>query len=223
DGRRIAFGSNRTGAGMGIYIRPLSGQSGEQVALEMRGQFASPVDWSRDGRFLLYGVGPVGQASDLWAVAINGDRTPIAVANSRFTERLGQFSPDGQWVAYQSDESGRFEIYLQRFPEPGAKIVASAGGGIHPRWRSDGLELFYLNPEERLVAVPIYRTSDGAISPGVPTPLFTTNLGAAQPYSRQQYALSAGGQRFLMNTLDEPRSSVPVTLVLNWKGHMESR
>jgi Tol biopolymer transport system component len=215
DARRIVFGSNRTGAGMDLYTRSANGD-GEQLLIAASPGFASPLDWSQDGRFILYGTGPAGRAQDIWAVAVNGDRRPIPVAHTEFTERLGQFSPDGKWVAFQSDESGQFEIYAQPFPGPGARMLVSAGGGTQPRWRPDGKELFYIAPDGRLVATPIRGTADTTLATGSPAVLFVATIGATQPQSRQQYAVSADGQRFLLNTLKEGTSTTPITLLLNW-------
>lgn len=103
-----------------------------------------------------------------------GDRKPFPVAQTRFNERDGQFAPDGKWIAYHSDESGRFEIYIQRFPEPGRKWPVSASGGTHVRWRSDGKELFYVGLNGQLVSVPITTlTDDEHVVFGPAAPLFT--------------------------------------------------
>ena len=127
-----------------------------------------------------------------------------------------QISPDGKWIAYASDESGRMEVYAQHFPGPGGKIAISTSGGAQPRWRRDGRELFYLAPDSRLMAVPIAFSRD-ALDPGAPVPLFATHVGSvAQGIARPQFAVSADGQRFLMNNLSEDANLSPITVILNW-------
>jgi hypothetical protein len=183
-------------------------------------QLKTPTDWSSDDRFVLFESTKSG-GSDLWALPISGDRTPFPIANTDFNERHGQFSPDVKWMAYQSDESGRAEIYLQPFPGPGDRIQVSPTGGAQPRWRRDAKELFYMRLDGRLMAVPIQITGDGrSLQPGAPIALFATRTpnGALQPGGTpQQYAVSADGQRFLVNTLKDEGATAPITLILNWK------
>ena len=153
---------------------------------------------------------------DIWALPQQGDRKPFPVVQTQFDEKDAQFSPDGKWIAYASDESGRMDVYAQHFPGPGGKIAISTSGGAQPRWRRDGRELFYLAPDSRLMAVPIAFSRD-AIDPGAPVPLFATHVGSvAQGIARPQFAVSADGQRFLMNNLSEDANLSPITVILNW-------
>ena len=181
------------------------------------------MDWSPDGRFVLYRTQPQGSNTshwNLWAVPVEGKGEPFPVVQTNFDERDGQFSPDGKWIAFESNESGRYEIYLQPFPGPGARVPVSAGGGAQVRWRRDGRELFYIALDGRLMAVPIgIGGADRAPEIGAAVPLFTTNVGGAisQGVARQQYAVTADGQRFLMNVLVEEANASPITLILNWK------
>lgn len=146
----------------------------------------------------------------------NAGSTPFPVVQTVFEERDGQFSPDGKWIAYQSNESGRFDVYVQPFPGPGGKLPVSTNGGAQVRWRRDGKELFYIALDGRLMAVPIERTSNGqSLEPGTPVPLFATRVGGARNFGRQQYVVSADG-RFLMITVTE-EAPAPITLILNWK------
>ena len=125
----------------------------------------------------------------------------------------GQFSPDGKWVAYQSDESGRNEIYLQPFPGPGERIPLSAGGGTDVRWGRQTAEVFYIAADRRLTAVPVHIAANGALSLDSPKPLF--HVSAIQALGLA-YTVSADGQRFLLNNQTaEPPS---VKMILNWKG-----
>ena len=135
----------------------------------------------------------------------------------RLDEINGQFSPDGDWIAYQSNESGRNEIYVQPFRGPGRKMQVSNGGGVQARWRRDGQELFYLAAGNRLTAVPIRLDRERhSIDIGTPASLFAPHLpGDAQNIVFRHYVVSRDGQRFLVNTLEEV--TLPITVILNWK------
>ena len=113
-----------------------------------------PSDVSPDGSVLLY-TRATGPSTDLWYVSLGADRTPHPFVQTAFQERDGQFSPDGKWVAYQSNEAGHFEIYLQPFPGPGDRIQVSAGGGQQVRWARNGSELFYIAADQRLTSVRV--------------------------------------------------------------------
>jgi Tol biopolymer transport system component len=142
-----------------------------------------------------------------------GDRKPFPFLSTSFIEQLGVFSPDGKWVAYESNESGRFEIYVRPFPGPGGQWQVSTGGGIMTRWRADGKELYYLAPDDKLMAVAV--TAQGAtFTPGTPQTLFQTHFPNGT--RRQQYDVSRDG-RFLINTDLESASTEPIHLLLNWK------
>jgi hypothetical protein len=154
--------------------------------------------------------------TDIWALPMQADGKPFPVAETAFNERDPQLSPDGKWIAFQSDESGRFEVYVQPFPGPGNKQQISSNGGAMARWRDDGKELFYIGLDDRLMSVSI-RQAANAVDAGMPTPLFLTRVGGAlQANSLAQYVVSRDGQRFLMNTVAEEEAS-PIAVVLNWK------
>jgi Tol biopolymer transport system component len=141
DGTHVVFSSIRKGT-FNIFSKPASGVGGEEVILEGPPN-KNPLDWSRDG-FLLYRSLDPKTGFDLWAVALNGEKKPFPVVQTDSDERDGQFSPDGKWIAYQSSESGRSEIYVQSFREPSGKLLVSTNGGAQVRWRRDGNELFYV-------------------------------------------------------------------------------
>jgi Tol biopolymer transport system component len=214
DGAQIAFQSNRTGVS-DLYIKSASGAGGDQVLLSTK-EDKAPADWSRTGYLLYRNTGPK-TGYDLWALPLTGDRKPFAVVQTEFEERDGQFSPDGKWVAYQSNESGRFEIYVQPFPGPGGKWLVSSNGGAQVRWRPDGKEIFYVaTMDEKLMAVPIALAGNQP-EIGAPTALFTARLGGAvQGLFKQQYMVSTDGQRFLVNAVADEAAS-PISLILNWK------
>src|SRR5207253_2711197 len=149
------------------------------------------VDWSRDGRFLLYVKQDATTGGDhLWALPLDGAGTPFPVLQTRFTEDQGQFSPDGQWIAYRPNESGRREVYVRLFPGPGGQRQVSTEGGSQPRWRRDGKELFYIAGDNKLMAVPVRLSSEAQpMDLGPPVALFATRL-ASPTNAQQQYAVA---------------------------------
>jgi eukaryotic-like serine/threonine-protein kinase len=217
DDRLIAFTSNRRGpVDFGLFMRPASSSGVDELLVAPGAGTTSPTDWSLDGRVILYSLAFTEGKRDIWAMPLHGDRKPFAVVATPFNETSAQFSPDGQWIAYQSNESGSVEIYVQRYPS-GRKLRISADGGVQARWRRDGTELFYLAPDNRLVAVPIRLNAKAeTVDAGKEVPLFATQL-AGQPRndSGRHYMVSPDGQRFLMDTLTEV--TLPITVILNWK------
>lgn len=199
-----------------LYLKSVTDTTPEELLLATP-QNKAPNDWSPDGQFLLYRSPAPTTGFDLWALPMDGDRKPFPVVQTTFEERDGQFSPDGNWIAYQSNVSGRVEIYVKPF-RGGNREQVSINGGAQVRWRHDGKELFYIALDGRLMAVPIQlNTVDKTIVAGVPTPLFNTRVGGAiQGASMQQYAVDPGGQRFLMSTISEVRTPA-ITVILNWK------
>jgi hypothetical protein len=150
--------------------------------------------------------------------ATGGEATTVVA--TRAEERNGRVSPDGRWIAYVSNESGAYEVYVQAFPAGGAKWLVSTGGGHQPQWRSDGRELFYLSPARKLIGVAVRAGTDFAM--GTATGLFDTRITAWERANQGvQYAVAADGQRFLVNTAAE--TIVPITLVLNWMASPASR
>jgi Tol biopolymer transport system component/transposase len=220
DGSLIVFNSIRAG-GNDLYQKPLDGGAPETLLLGTS-EIKQPCDWSPDGRFLLFrSRDRSGPDVDLWALPMAPGSKPFPVVKTKFNETDGQFSPDSQWIAYQSDESGRFEIYVQPFAGPGGRERISTNGGAQVRWRHDGKELFYIALDGRLMAVPVRLMIDSRrVEVGAPAPLFATRIGgaaASQTVLRQQYVVSADGQRFLMSTVPEVTSSTPITVIMNWK------
>ena len=158
-------------------------------------QLKVAASWSADGRFLLYFSFDSQTGADLWVVPMAGDRTPSVVLKTPFREVYGEFSPDGRWVAYHSNESGRNEIDVRRFVPPvvqpsaagtepsvrlqpdsaGGQWQVSTAGGITPVWRPDGKELYYLNPSGAMMAAPITVTG-ASLAPGAPVVLFPTHM-----------------------------------------------
>jgi Tol biopolymer transport system component len=154
--------------------------------------------------------------SDLWILPRAGGRNPDPFVASPFDKRGSQFSPDGRWVAYQSNESGRFEIFVRPFPESDGQWQVSTAGGTQVSWSADGKELYYLAPDGNLMAVPI-RVSGPAVDPGTPIGLFRPPIwgGGLNQGTRQQYDVGRDG-RFLVNTSLGDATTSPLTLIVNW-------
>jgi Tol biopolymer transport system component len=213
DGRHLFFQSPRDTT-PDIYVRSIADGMPEERLLKSRNNTGSiPSDVSRDGRVLLYTV-DTGTTSEIWSVSLTAAPTPQLFLKSNVNVRDGQFSPDGKWVAFQSNESGRNEIYLQPFPGPGERIQVSAGGGTQGRWGRRSSELFYISADRRLTAMPVNIAANGAISLGMPKALFQISSVGTQ--MSPQYAVSEDGQRFLMN--NESADPPSITMILNWKG-----
>src|SRR5262249_36245816 len=123
-------------------------------------QNKGPEEWSPDGRFLLFHSLDPKTRMDLWVLPTSGDQKPSPFLKTPFEERDGQFSPDGRWVVYQSDESSRFEIYVRPFPGPGGKSQISANGGVQPRWNKNGKEIFYVSLDSKMMAAPVKLSPD---------------------------------------------------------------
>ena len=221
DGSRIVFSSDRNGNVLDLYETSATGAGSDEERLLERAQFLSPSDFSRDGQFLLYSsVDPKTKTrSDIWALPMRGGGKPRPVVQTSASERFAQFSPDGKWIAYQSDESGREEVYLQPFPGPGGRSTMSTDGGVQVRWRPDGKELFYIALDGRLMAVPTQLSADGhTVEAGAPAALFLTRVFPIQGINiRQQYMPSLDGQRFLVDSVTEEPAPSPITVILNWK------
>jgi Tol biopolymer transport system component len=222
DGSRIAYVSNRENRA--IYQKESSGTGKEEMLLQGASQLWLG-DWSRDGRFIVYADNDPKNSSsklDLWLLPLSGDRKPVPFLQTEFNENQGQFSPDGRWMAYTSDDSGIEQIYIQPFPTSGGKCLVSSSGGGQPRWRGDGKELFYISPDRQLMAVTIRTGSDSShCEVGVPAPLFQTGIRYSFASRFFFYDVTADGQRFLVNTAPEAGSLSTVTVVVNWQAGLK--
>ena len=194
DGSRIAFASYSTGQLPDIVEKPSSGV-GKDETLFHSGTANFPVDWSGDGRFLLFESRGSAVNTKLWVLPLSGDRKAFPLLQTPFNESLGAFSPDGRWIAYVSDESGRPEVYVQTFPISTSKWRVSTSGGTQPRWRSDGKEIFYVASNSKLMAVPV--SAGSSFEAGIPTALFDV-VAIPGVSLRRQYCVASGGERFLV-------------------------
>jgi Tol biopolymer transport system component/DNA-binding winged helix-turn-helix (wHTH) protein len=204
DGSRIAFSSSEKG-NSNIYQKAATGTGKAEPVLESSDRQIIQ-DWSPDGRFIFYDSG-----GNLWALPLNGDRKQVVLFAVSGESRL-KSSPDTKWLAYQSSESGRTEIYVQSFPPSGSKWQVSTVGGEEPYWRRDGRELFYVAGKQ-LMVVDV-KTDGQVFHSGVPRPLFDVRLEMES--RRRRYQVAANGQRFLVNVPLESTLSAPITVVTNW-------
>ena len=207
DAARLVFASNRTSFN-DLHIKNSDGAQEEKSIVH--GDIDKfPNDWSRDGKYILYT-----QDTDLWFVTLPELKSSLFL-KAPSVLRNGQFSPDGKWVAYSSNESGKWEIYVTSFPEPRGKWQVSAGGGEQPRWRGDGKELFYISSDGKIMAAPV--TTGANFDASTPVALFQVTPRQPVPiYDLFVYDVSRDGQRFLINTELKQAGSAPMSIVLNW-------
>ncbi len=225
DGTRIVYASTRNGKS-GVYQKLANNAGTEERLLESTNTIL-PVSWSPDGNSIVYEVLDPKTENDLWLLPLSGDRKPSPLLHTPFTESHGQISPDGKWLAYYSNETGRAEVYVQPFPGGAGKWQISTSGGVFPRWRRDGRELFYMIPITggKMMGVDV-KSIGSTFDAGTPKDLFDspyvnlahTGIAAgAGPY--HTFAVSPDGQRFL---IPHPASGatadlvMPVVVVENW-------
>ena len=216
DGNWIAFRSRRKGP-FNLYRKRSDGTGSDELLLDSPLSML-PNDWSH-GRLLFSRDNDPKTLYDLWSMPVENGRagTPTVFLNESHEERAAQFSSDGRWVAYTSNQSGRYEVYVRPFPGPGPSKLISTAGGIAPRWRKDGEELYYIAPDGAMMGVPISMKA-GALDRGVPAELFKTRIvGAGRPVTINfNYDVAADG-RFLINVVTAEVPASPLTLLLNWK------
>ena len=177
------------------------------------------TDISRDGRYRLYSHIDRSQMSrsDIFLLSL-ADRQARKLIQTRYRETQARFSPDGQWVAYSSDESGRPEVYVAGVGTPDSRLPLTSGGGSHPTWRRDGRELFYLDLQGRLIAVPL--GPGPAFQPDTPRVLFQTELPqVSQSAAGADYAVTADGSRVIIKTPAQRPDQSPITVFLNSDGN----
>jgi Tol biopolymer transport system component len=213
DGTTIVFASTRgSRTGPDLYAKPTSGQGAETLLFDDEAPKIA-TDWSRDGRYIAFTSGGGGAAQSLWVLPTFGDKKPMKVAGGDFGAGGGVFSPDGRYIAYRSNESGRNEIYVQPFPDATGKWQISSGGAVDPSWRADGKELYFRALDQKIMAVDI--DARQAFQAATPRVLFQANLQTAGA-SRNRYSPAAAGDRFLLFAPLSRDAIAPTTVVLNW-------
>jgi Tol biopolymer transport system component len=222
DGGTIAF---RSGVPSNLFRKESSG-AGEEQRLTQSSNAQSPNDWSRDGRLVLYHELTPGAGLDLWVLPVTPEGKPAPDAKPQpylrtpFNEWSGRFSPEAppRWVAYQSDETGRYEVYIQAFPEPRGKFQISANGGQYPQWGAGGRELFYVSPDNKLMVVSLTIRAD-SVEPSASRELFplpSVDLGWSP------YDATADGQRFLVRATPAPAGQ-SLDVIFNWPALVKKR
>ncbi len=219
DSRRVIFFRNAFRNGHDVIVEAEVGATDRETILrESSGRHAHPTDVSADGQYLIY----EGESEnhDIWTLRLTGDRAATAFTKTPSMDRQGAISPDGRWLAYTSDSSGRFEIYVQSFPEPGARIQVSPNGGKSARWRRDGTELFYLGPDGSVMATPV--RLGPRIELGTQVALFRFVDPQQGPQARPNYDVTADGQRFIVSSI-ERRTDPSLHVLLNWPALLEKK
>lgn len=212
DGRWIVYTGVRTKSG--LYRKPVNGTGQEELLLGGVGDARNPLDWSPDGKYLMFGIGDLSAKGQIWLLPLAGDRKPVPLTDEHVLISSARFSPDGHWIAYSSNESGRQEIYVMPFERTAGKWQVSSAGGVQPIWRRDGKELLYWSAENILMSVPI-TLLPGEVKVGPASPLFRLNnpvgfIGIVSPYD-----ISLDGQRLVLITTPE-QTVRPFILVANW-------
>lgn len=208
DDGRLIFDSSHNGH-QELFLKPANGADAEALLTDGVDKYAQ--SWSPDGRFLIYMVWGATTGQDLWMLPLTGDRKPAAFLETSNTDGGGQFSPDGRWIAYWSNRTGRLEVFVASFPGPGRIRQVSTSGGIFPRWRRDGKEIFYRSPDNMLMAATVNGQGPNFEVRAV-RPLFGVRPGGPHWF----YDVAPDGEHFLVNTAPEQTASAPITLVVNW-------
>ena len=207
DGSRLVFSSSRQND-FNLYMKAADGAQ-EEKPIQHADADEYPSDWSRDGRYILFNRGP-----EIWFLTLPEMKSAPFLKTSS-TVKNGRFSPDGKWVAYASNETGKWEVYVTSFPAAQGKWQVSSGGGEQPRWRGDGKELFYISSDGKVMSEPV--TEGANFDVGAPVPLFQANPRETVATSELLfYDVSKDGQRFLINTEVKQTEVEPMTVVLNW-------
>jgi len=209
DDSKVVYSSDAKGPG-DLMIKDSSGTGAEEV-LYANQYLKVPTDWSRDGKTILFFEQSPKMAFDLWMYSLENHKATVLL-QTPFQETNGRFSPDGRWLLYQTDESGRTEVYVMALSGKRGKWQISTSGASRPRWSADGKRIYYVSPDFRLMAVDVAPGRDDFVA-GTPRVLFPINM---KRINGAQYDFSADGKRVLVNTPMEQTEIAPLTLVQNW-------
>ena len=214
DGTEVAFSSNRTGR-FQLFKKSASGVGVETQLVETPG-YSFVDDWSPDGRFIVFEQdGGAALKSDIWLLPI-GTTEPVMLIGTNFSETHAQISPDGRWLAYSSDQSGRAEIYVRTFPDDGGMWQVSTTGGDQAQWSADGKTLYYIAGDRKLMAVSVSGTAGGSFEILGTEMLFQTRVPLTGIFDDKNNYLPLPGGKFIVNNLVNEQDSRPLTVVLNW-------
>jgi eukaryotic-like serine/threonine-protein kinase len=218
DGKTIYYSSNAQGLNH-IFARAADGSGEERQVFGLDNSFDIPGSIAPDGKYLAFGKREITEGRiilDIWGLPLFGDAKPFPIVQNKFTNGRPSISPDGKWMAYPNDESGRDEIYITAFPGAGAKWQVSTGGGDLPAWRKDGRELYFLDPSHNLVAVDVSAFVN-SIKLGIPHALFRLP-GLNDSW---HFVPTADGQKFVVDVVNTRESPEPFTLVQNWTADLK--
>jgi len=211
DGKQLVFGSNRSGGGkIDLYLKAAGGASNDQLVFSSDST-KFPTSWSRDGKFILFENWAPKSKGAIWTLSLVDNKASPLFQTTAYDQFQAQISPNGRYVAYTSNESGKSDVFVQPFAATGEKWRISSEGAGLPLWRDDGKELYYLTFEGKLMAVDIGESPK--FQPSVPRQLFQANVKAANGLC---YGAAPDGQRFLINTSIQNTGSTTMTIVLNW-------
>jgi Tol biopolymer transport system component len=218
DGLRIAYCDNRDGE-FRCFAKPANGVGAEDSLAHVRGGQDGVTDWSAPANVMLISrFGANGW--DIWAQPADGTGAPHPVIQTPFNERAAKLSPDGRWMTYSSNESGRAEVYVVPYPGPGGKWQVSTAGGLYPQWRADGKELFFQAPDQTLMSVAV--TTGASFEVGVPAPLFHARLRDTA-FSGYRWAPDKDGQRFLVDTPAGAAAAGRFVVASEWTSELKQR
>jgi Tol biopolymer transport system component len=212
DGSHVAYYTSPRGQSS-VNQKAASGVGQDEV-LDQTLPARRPMYWSKDGRYLIEGVSDPKTKFDVWVLPLFGDRKPFPYLHTEFNEANPKLSPNGQWLAYASDETGRYEVYVQTFPNPGGKWQISTNGGDLPVWSHDGKEMFFVSADRKMMAAAVNSSAGGGskFEVGVPKALFDTRL---DPGMNPAFDVGKDG-RFLIPTRAGQSAAAPITVVVNW-------
>ncbi|MGB7585517.1 MAG: protein kinase, partial [Terriglobales bacterium] len=223
DGKSIVFTYGQSGNMGSLYRQNADGTGSKQKLLENPGIYTAPSSVSPDGRYIAYmRVDPKSKTGlDIWALPMfpdkSGEQKPFPVVATNFSDVSPSFSPDGKWLAYANNETGRMEVYIQPFPSGAGRWQVSTAGGTRPNWRKDGKELFFFSIDQQIMAVDVSQKG-ASLQLGTPHALFkaTTVTSSSGPYT-----VSADGKKFVMNTVLPQSITEPLTLITNWPADLK--
>src|SRR5580698_8465748 len=223
DGKSIVFTYGPSGNMDSLYRQNADGTGSKEKLLETPGIQEIPFSISTDGRYIAYMRRDPKSSTgwDIWALPMSpdksGEQKPFSVVATNFGDMTPSFSPDGKWLAYANNETGRLEVYIQPFPSGAGRWQVSTAGGSRPNWRKDGKELFFWTTDQQVMAVDVNQKG-ASLQLGTPHALFKaiTVSGASGPYT-----VSADGKKFVMNTVLPQSISEPLTLITNWPADLK--
>ena len=223
DGKSIVFNYGATSSGDSLYRQNADGTGSKEKLLETSGISEIPFSVSSDGRYIAYMRRDLKSSTgwDIWALPMfpdkSGEQKPFPVVATNFIDITPSFSPDGKWLAYANNETGRFEVYIQPFPSGAGRWQVSTAGGATPNWRKDGKELYFFSLDQQVMAVDVQQNG-ASLQLGAPHALFkaTTVSGPSGPYT-----VSADGKKFVMNTVLPQSITEPLTLITNWPADLK--